>query len=655
MKRSILRACVCLFLFLPAWAAAQTARYAYAIEANIGEKSPAIVGYSVNPTTGYLRPLESMPVSSDNYGVVVDPSNKFLYIPTGPQILGYHINVNGSLQALKGSPFSLYGGNNLAFTPNGKFAYSTLGAEFSMNSTTGALTQVGTANTGGIPIAVAVNPAGTFVYIVNYGDSTISAYSVDQTSGVLTEIAGSPFTSGVDHPGWGTVSPDGKFLFAPSVTIGSSATIGVFAINGATGSITAVAGSPFPNSAGGGAVTVSSTSQFPYVAGQKLGAYSINSTTGAITAIGGSPYALPSGGNSIVLDPTGKFLYVPLFVGATVVPGMLTFSVNSTTGALTKIADHGSPDLQVEALAFATGTKAVTYTPKFAYASNQGANSISEWTLKDSTGALTPAAGSPIADANGPRLVAATPSGTFVYSANANNSVSEYSVNATTGALTEDRFAYHRLRQCERLGRRLDQHLPICLDSTKDLLDSYSINAKTGTLTAFSSEAGPANPQAFALDPTGAMAAVTTSTLVQTYTISDGAIAPLSMTGASKSPLGATAFDQSSQYVVAAEPAINSVAIFRAWGNTNSPLFTVATGNAPSAILAEPSGKYLYVANSGDGTISAYTLNNLTGKLTQIGIGNRRRRRCQLVTNFERWQVPLRDRRLCRISFYFQN
>ena len=35
--------------------------------------------------------------------------------------------------------------------------------------------------------------------------------------------------------------------------------------------------------------------------------------------------------------------------------------------------------------------------------------------------------------------------------------------------------------------------------------------------------------------------------------------------------------------------------------------------------MAEPSGKYVYVANQGDGTVSAYSLNTTTGALEEIG------------------------------------
>jgi 6-phosphogluconolactonase (cycloisomerase 2 family) len=42
-------------------------------------------------------------------------------------------------------------------------------------------------------------------------------------------------------------------------------------------------------------------------------------------------------------------------------------------------------------------------------------------------------------------------------------------------------------------------------------------------------------------------------------------------------------------------------------------------GNGPSAVLAEPSGRFVYVANSTDGTISAFSLANSTGVLTSTG------------------------------------
>lgn len=54
-----------------------------------------------------------------------------------------------------------------------------------------------------------VDPSGTFLYIANSGSGNISAYSIDSSSGALSAIAGSPFSSGTS-PRSTTVDPSGK-------------------------------------------------------------------------------------------------------------------------------------------------------------------------------------------------------------------------------------------------------------------------------------------------------------------------------------------------------------------------------------------------------------------------------------------------------------
>ena len=44
----------------------------------------------------------------------------------------------------------------------------------------------------------------------------------------------------------------------------------------------------------------------------------------------------------------------------------------------------------------------------------------------------------------------------------------------------------------------------------------------------------------------------------------------------------------------------------------------VAAGDGPLSVTVDPSGKFAYVANSSDGTISAYTINAVTGTLTPV-------------------------------------
>ena len=88
-------------------------------------------------------------------------------------------------------------------TTGPQFAYvANLGGNtvsaYSINPTTGALTPVtGSPFTTGIfPDAVTVNTTGTFAYVANSGDATVSAYSIDATTGALTPVAGSPFATG---------------------------------------------------------------------------------------------------------------------------------------------------------------------------------------------------------------------------------------------------------------------------------------------------------------------------------------------------------------------------------------------------------------------------------------------------------------------------
>jgi 6-phosphogluconolactonase (cycloisomerase 2 family) len=591
-------------------AATGIARYAYDVEKG---QDWLVVGYSVNPETGNLRTLESLPVSPGSIGVTVDPSNKFLYIPDGPQILGYSIGANGLLQPLTGSPFQIIGGSVLDFTPDGKFVYSNFATEIARNSTTGSLTQIGSATPSAVPYYITMSPSGSFVYIPNYEQDTISGFTVDQATGALTPVTHSPFNADEIHPASDVVSPNGKFLFVATVpTTDSDGSTAVFSIKPGTGALTPVTGSPFATPSGGNGMAIDPTGQFLYIAGNTLGAYSIDEINGALTAISGSPYSLTFAANGATIDPTGKFLYL-----STAGPGVITYSINPATGALSPIRIEGALGKQVQALTIATGNKEVVYTPKFAYVTNQGDQTISEWTINDGTGALKPVAGSPVFDKNGPQLIAAAPSGAFVYTGNANNSISEYKVNATNGALS-------RVSGSPAVGFGSVNALAVdptsgflfILDSMNQALDTYTIDPTTGALIPLSSVPASANSQTIVLDPKGLMAVVTSTTSVSTYTLSSG-VPELLTSAAAAAPPAAASVDQSSQYIFVLEPSTNTVVTYGS--SVDTGLSSAGTGNGASAVLAEPSGKYVYVANKGDGTISAYGLTNSTGALKQIG------------------------------------
>jgi 6-phosphogluconolactonase (cycloisomerase 2 family) len=600
--------------------ATSIARYAYALEYS-AHTAGLVVGYSTDPSTGQLRALETVQLPGTNYGITVHPSNQFLYIPDGAEILAYTIGANGFLQPVTGSPFSLPGGSTLKFTPNGGFGYTNTGVEYSVNPTTGGLTQLGSATTGHLPYDVALSPSGGFLYIPNFQDGTISAFTINLTTGALTTVAGAPFPVGDIEPAAAVVSPNGKFLFVANFSSGNAGSISVFSINASTGALTAITGSPFTGSGPANGITVDPTGKFVYVAANGVDAYSVNQATGGLTAVTGSPYTTPAAPFGVTADPTGKFLYASIFGNLTTsqtAPDLITYSINPTTGVLTQISSQGVDGNQGEALAIATGTKAVTYTPKFAYVTNQIDKTISEFTINDATGALTALSGSRVFDTNGPTMVTATPSGAFVYTANGNNSVSEYSVNATTGALTRvSGSPITGLGSIAAMAVDPTSSYLLVVDGTNQLIDTYTISPTTGALTFLSSTSTPNKfSQAITFDPTGIVAEFVSSNSLDYYRATNGTLVALAGTPSAHPPL-AIASDASSQYAFVADNNANTITSYAM--PFLSLLSSATTGNTPSAVVAEPSGKYVYVANLSDGTISAYSLNNTTGALTQIG------------------------------------
>jgi hypothetical protein len=75
---------------------------------------------------------------------------------------------------------------------------------------------------------------------VNQTDSTISAFTINRTSGALAAVSGSPFSTG-PAPTAVAINPASSLVY---VTSGNAGTVSVYAIN-AGGALTAIAGSPF--------------------------------------------------------------------------------------------------------------------------------------------------------------------------------------------------------------------------------------------------------------------------------------------------------------------------------------------------------------------------------------------------------------------------
>ena len=321
-----------------------------------------------------------------------------------------------------------------------QFVYVTNGGDstvsgYTIDPSTGALTPIAgspfpaDAGPSSGPSAMAVDPSGKFAYVANSGLGTVSGYTIDSSTGALTSIAGSPFAGGIFELGLRsmTVDPSGKFAYVANNANGNNV-LG-YMINPSTGALTPITGSPFIVGSLTEFVAVDPSGRFAYFADEDgtVSGQTIDPSTGALTPIAGSPFSAGSQPISVAVDPSGKFAYVTNGTDNTV----SGYTIDPTTGALTPIA--GSP--------FPAGSTpfCVAFDPsgKFTYVANASDNNVSGYTINLTTGALTPIAGSPFAAGKTPVFVAVDPSGKFAYVANeGDNNVSGYTINLTTGALT---------------------------------------------------------------------------------------------------------------------------------------------------------------------------------------------------------------------------
>ena len=303
----------------------------------------------------------------------------------------------------------------------------------------------------GVPAAVAsqsgpndsggmvTDSSSKFLYVSDFSNGEIDAFTINKSTGALTQVTGSPFSTGPAPSGGMAIDPQTRFLYLTN----SSGVLG-YTINASTGALTVISGSPFPAGNTPMQAIVDPTGKSLYASnnGDSMGtisAFSINSTTGVLTPITGSPFATQAnfpGPAGFAFGAGGKFLYVGMAGTANANDVVTAFAVDSTNGALTQIA--GSP--------FAAGKDPgrVASDPagKFLFSANSQDNTLSAFTIDGSTGTLTPIAGSPFSAGGGPVSVAVDRDGRFVYVGMqpspiaGTQGLSAFSINGASGALT---------------------------------------------------------------------------------------------------------------------------------------------------------------------------------------------------------------------------
>ena len=195
-----------------------------------------------------------------------------------------------------------------AVHPSGKFLYLTTSFDniagnsshlwgFAIDQVTGLLTPLpGSPWLEGIDKSTAevkIDPPGRYLYAVNRLGNEITGYAIDGLTGLLTRLAGAPFPAGgrTDHL---ALSDSGQFLFA---SLGATASIAAFTIQ-ANGHLAPVTGSPFATIAGPASLVTAGGDSFLYVTSglaEVVGGHAIDYATGALSPLPGAPFAGRSG------------------------------------------------------------------------------------------------------------------------------------------------------------------------------------------------------------------------------------------------------------------------------------------------------------------------------------------------------------------------
>ena len=309
-----------------------------------------IVAFREDPISGVLTPLAGSPFAAgtDVHSIAIHPSKKFMYAANSfdSTISLFTIDNFGALTEVTPRTATGTSPRFIVMDPAGSFLYvGNIGENgslwsYSIDSSSGALTQVGTFQLGTIPLNMAVLPStGAVLYVTGAGSGGSQGFIevLGLTAGVATSFKLVTQVGGVNPDGL-AIDPGGKYLYVANSAPDNS--ISAFAISSSDGSLTELSGSPLGETyASPVALLVDKSDKYLYVANEgsaNVAAYSIAST-GGLTLLTNSPFGTSSQPAFIATDPSGTHLFVGNQIsGATIE----SFSLDSGNGTLTEVQTY---------------------------------------------------------------------------------------------------------------------------------------------------------------------------------------------------------------------------------------------------------------------------------------------------------------------------
>lgn len=297
----------------------------------------------------------------------------------------------------------------------------------------GTLTKSDVISLSTAPVAVAVNPANTYLYVLTgTTTATLTEYSLSSgTIGAVVATQQLAFTgTNSSYPGSGdslvptalNVLADGTAVYAslydasaynPGGTVTSSAHAGwVFGFTiGSGGALTATTSSPYQAGIKPTSIASDATVRFVYVtdfASNQLIGYGIQ-TNDVLSYMTDGPFKTGNEPSGVVIDPRAKYIYVSNTLDATV----SAYSITVASGTPSLISSANSTDTEPMAIAVDPALG------RFVFTGNYLGNTVSGFRLNSDTGALSQTQATPYTSGAKPTALAIVPHGNHAVQATA--------------------------------------------------------------------------------------------------------------------------------------------------------------------------------------------------------------------------------------------
>jgi len=237
------------------------------------QSSNTVSAFGTQPGSATLSSIGSVTVGSGPVAVAIDSSAKFFYVVNQTDnTVGEYDLASGAQKV--GSPYATGSVPNavvaVTTTPTGGagglFVYVANGGSGSgansvsvfqvctianatcavQDVTDATMIPVGTPVSVGLnPVAMTVDPTNNFLYVVNHGSSTVSAFRINPTTGELSALNPSSVSTG-SSPVAITMHSSGKFLYVSNNASSNISGFDVSTTNGALSNATDVTSSAQP-------------------------------------------------------------------------------------------------------------------------------------------------------------------------------------------------------------------------------------------------------------------------------------------------------------------------------------------------------------------------------------------------------------------------